>query len=159
MQRFKLFQILFLSLIVIGFTAGCDDDDDGNNNDSGGMVATVNGTTYTFETGGSTYNGSLMSVAGADLDVSAGTNRQLNITIMNPAVGSYDVALLSAGSQIIYSEGAVGSIPESWIGVSGSITIEEISTAGAKGTFTFTGENQQTATTKVINNGSFDFDF
>ncbi len=158
MQRFKLFQMLFLSLFVIGFTAGCDDDDDGNNNDSGGMVATVNGTTYNFDTGQSSYNGTIMAIAGADINVSAGTNRQLNITILNPAVGSYNVAQLSVGSQALYSEGSTGQV-STWIGVSGTITIDEISTSGAKGTFSFTGENQQDATTRVISNGSFDFDF
>ncbi len=158
MQRFKLFQMLFLSLFVIGFTAGCDDDDD-DNNDSGGMVATVNGESYTFDMTGSRLDGATMVLFGTNINVSESTTRTISITIPNAAAGDYQVSALGAGSVVIFSEGATGSIPGSWVGGSGTITINEVSASGAEGTFFFTGENPQTATTKVISNGSFDFDF
>ncbi len=44
-------------------------------------------------------------------------------------------------------------------GVAGSITISEITDTNVKGTFTFTGKNQDGADTKAITNGAFNVNF
>ncbi|NMH25580.1 DUF6252 family protein [Flavobacterium solisilvae] len=81
---------------------------------------------------------------GTDTTISAvGTYTETEINLSNPAASTF----------------TTWAAPYEDSGVVGSITISEITDTTIKGTFNFTGKNQEGTDTKAVTNGAFNLDF
>ena len=133
----------------------CSDDDNVNVAGSGSFTAKVDGTTFESLAGtvGATVNGSVAGIQGSKAD-----GEYIRINIVNyTGVGTYTTGdALTNTNMIIY--GTI-SPNESWVSTfdvgSGTIEITSETSTTIEGTFSFTGENNNLNTTKVITEGQF----
>lgn len=143
-----------LTLVV----AGCGGDSGGPSGSDGTMSATIDGQPWNASLAVSaTYSSNVLGIGGTD-----GNSRQINITI--PNVTTTGTINLGLGSQAVAV--VVTSPTEAWasslVGGSGSVVITELTSTGAKGTFTFTGiraTGTGGTTSKTVTNGQFDVTF
>ncbi len=176
MKTLKKISILFLATILSTSFVSCSGDDGGNNIDpiavEGTITANVGGGNFTsmsmattamkVETGGA-YT---ITIQGSDVN---GKNLQLILNGVDGETGTFDIGVDTAISAIgSYTELNIANPMDSqtWVapyengGVSGSITITEISDTNIKGTFEFTARYQENAQdTKEITGGSFNVNF
>jgi len=156
-QLRRIVGLLAFTLVLFTGT-GCDSgggDGDGNGGlGSGSMSASVGGDSFEATVVMGTYTNGVFSVAG-NLGASSSTQKQINIAVPNASVGSHSVGL---GITAVYSEGSSVANLVAYAGVSGTITIDELSESSASGSFSFTGRaNDQS--TKSVTNGTFEVDF
>jgi len=176
MKTLKKISILFLATVLSTSIISCSGDDGGDPSPSpaveGQITANVGGTNFAsmtmattamkVETGGA-YT---ITIQGSD---ASGKNLQLILNGVDGEAGTFDIGVDTAISAIgSYTELNIANPADSqtWVapyengGVSGSITISEISDTNIKGTFTFTARNQENAQdTKAITGGSFNVNF
>lgn len=156
-SRNRLITVFTVLLLIL---VGCDSNDNGgggddNNNGSfgGSMSATVDGESFSAQLVDGVFVSGILTVTG-NLGTSAGASqKQLNITIQNAAEGTHQLAITS-GITATYSEGDLSGA-ESWIGQSGTISIDELSATRAQGTFEFEARNNAGDVVSVTN-GMFD---
>lgn len=164
----RLTLLAFVAVLVPALT-GCDsnDDDDGGNNpnNAGTLTATADGSNFESEFVTFTFESGVLAVSGVtNIDGSSGsTQRQILITVPNAAAGTFNLGPGSTGLQAIYvsaqstdpSEIAMNTYTANFLLGSGQIVINEVSSSGASGTFSFTGANTS-GTTVEITSGQFD---
>jgi len=162
----KLNYLLFISIfILICVSCGDDDEDPSASLDDlpGALVVTIDGETLdfryqprayvaTYETEDDIFDAIFISGT-----TSIDFTRELNISIINPAVGSFEFGedfVTNIIYQIIHQDGTGSTYSSNYPDTEGTITITELTSNHIEGTFSGTlryGEN-------VINvtNGTFD---
>lgn len=150
-------------LLASGLLLGCDGDGltlgtggGGGGNGSGTMTASVAGEAWAGDTVQATHQNGVLSFAGAQFNGS--TNKQINITGMISAPGTYNFGI--GGAVATYADATTGSVV-AYTATSGSVIVDTLDANGASGTFAFTGLNPSPApgTTIQVTNGVFDVEF
>lgn len=154
----KILTLITLTLAMSLFMTSCGDDDDTTGPSSlkiGEMTATVGGSSW--EAQNAIYYNTPRQVSGAQVDVSDpinGTTKTISVilatTDQQPQTKTYTAICF-------YQETTgIGTTSEtkSWNDGSGSCEVTEVTDTEIKGTFTFTGTNDDDATTKQVT-GSF----
>lgn len=176
MKTLKQISILFLAVVLSTSMISCSGDDSGGEVVpptalEGQITANVGGANFASITQGTTAvkvatgNAYTITVQGTDL---GGKNLQLILNGVDGTTGTYEIGVDTTISAIgTYTEvNTTTFTSQSWIapyedgGVSGSITITEISDTNIKGTFEFKARNQEDAQDiKQITGGSFNVNF
>lgn len=159
MQRILTF---LTAVAFLAFITGCSDDPaTGTNTSHGSMSAKVDGTAWSAGniTQATRANG-VLGFGGAMIN--GGNNKQIIITGLVPAPGEYSIGGIT-GLQGNYSDGSGASI-RTFVATSGTLKVEELTDAGAKGTFSFQAQEQilgggQGTETRSITEGTFDITF
>lgn len=149
--RIRLLPILMALFLVV---AGCDSNDDGGDGDdnqnpfgNGSMEATVDGNSFDAALVIGIFQNGIVSVTGNLGATQAATQEQINLTIPNASEGSFQVNPIS-GVSAVYATGSLTGA-DGWVGMSGTITIDNLSDNGVSGTFSFTGQNNAQQTISV----------
>ncbi len=168
MKTIKQFGIV-LALAVATIFSSCSSSDGGGGGGTaaaGTIQAKAGSTNFKSMTQASfaMNQGGMLIIQGSD---ATGKAIQLMLVGVTEA-GTYEISN-SAGISVIgsYTEANISNPAASltWAapyensGVAGSVTITEITTTTVKGTFTFTGKNQDGDDTKQITNGAFNVNF
>ena len=162
------FAILLALTTVLTSCSGSDGDGGGGGGNAslGTIVAKAGSTNFKSMPAATiaTRQASMLIIQGSD---ASGKALQL-ILMSNGAVGTYEISQ-TAGISAIASYTVTNisnpmasqtwAAPYEGSGVAGSITISEISDTNVKGTFTFTGKNEDGADTKAVTNGAFNVNF
>ncbi len=149
----KTIFLLGLSILCAVVFTGCSSDDNGtdnNNNSNGSVTAKVNGTSWSATTVQATWTSNVLGIGGAQ--IIGGENQQINISGMVAATGTYQLNGFS-GVIATYGKGS-GTSVEPFAAQSGTLKVDELSSSGAKGTFSF-----QTNGGPSITEGTFDVKF
>lgn len=151
-NRFRILPVLLALFLVV---AGCDSNDDGDDGGNGNpfgngtMEATVDGNSFDAAVVVGIFQSGVVSVTGNLGATNPGSQEQISITVPNAAEGTFQVSPIS-GISAIYATGNLTGA-DGWVGVSGSITIDNLSDEGVSGTFSFTGQNNAQETISVTN--------
>ena len=144
---------LCLSVLCAVVITGCGSDDDdnstGGNSNKGSITAKINGTSWSANNVQATWTSNVLGMGGAQ--IIGGENQQINISGMVPATGTYQLNPLS-GISASYTKGS-GSSVDPHVAMSGTLVVTELSSSGAKGTFSFQ------AGPHSVTEGSFDLKF
>lgn len=177
MKTMKQFGLM-LTMVAATLLSSCSGDDNG-----GGGGSAANGT-IKAKIAGSNFNGSVASFAmkqsvgagaymitlqGSD---ASGNALQLILNGVDGQPGTFEISqsagITAVGSYTkinINTSNPMASTYTTWAapyegsGVAGSITISEITDTTIKGTFNFTGKNQEGTDTKAVTNGAFNLNF
>ena len=173
MKTMKQFGLM-LTMVMATLLSSCSSDDNGGGGSSaanGTIKARVAGSNYTTlqaasfamkQQMGSVY---MITMQGSD---ASGKAIQLVLNGVPATTGTYEISQEATISAIAsYTElnmndpinSVVWAAPYEGSGVAGSITISEITDTNIKGTFSFTGKNQEGTDTKAVTNGAFNLDF
>lgn len=173
MKTMKQFGIV-LAVALTTLLSSCSSDDGGGGGATaslGQVKAKVGGSNFvsmdlaTFATKQVIGGFTTIIVQGSD---ATGKAIQLIVSNYDGSTGTYeisDTANISAIASYIEANISNPMASQTWAapyddsGVVGSITISEISDTNVKGTFTFTGKNQDGVDTKAITNGAFNVNF
>ncbi|MEM6784908.1 MAG: DUF6252 family protein [Bacteroidota bacterium] len=169
-MTFLRFPTLFALLLAFAALplAGCDSSsDDDSGSDASCPPANQASGTFTATAGGSSFDaaciqvivtGSTFSITGIENFGQTGTTaqEQINLNVFGASAGQYSLPLGGSFSYAINQSGSV--TPDTYGGVSGSITLTELTDTSAKGTFSFTGVNMSQNQIEVTS-GSFDVTF
>ena len=147
--------------ICFGLGLSCCSDDPTSSNQTpyGSMSARVDGNSWSARFISAQHASGDLRISSADLRGSA--NRSIIIAIKKAAVGAFPIGGPDAapGNLITYDEGSAPSI-KMFIPVDGTVTITELTTTGAKGTFSATVESRfGDGSRHTITEGSFDVTF
>lgn len=158
---------LALVLAVTTILSSCSSDSDGGggNAAAGTIKAKAGSTNFTSMTQASfaMNQGGMLVIQGSDASgkaiqlAIAGATEAGTYTISDDnaisVIGSYTEVNLSTFDSTTWAAPYEGS------GNVGTITISEITATTVKGTFSFTGKNQEGTDTKAVTNGSFNVNF
>lgn len=165
---------LVLAIALTSLVTSCSSDDSsggGGNAANGTIKARVGNSNFTslqlasFATKQATGSVYTIILQGSD---ASGKAIQLIMNGVNGLPGTFEISdtsgIVTVGS---YTEvninnplnSQVWAAPYDDSGNVGSVTISEITDTNIKGTFNFTGKNQNGTDTKQVTNGSFDLDF
>jgi hypothetical protein len=165
---------IVLTMAFATLLSSCSSDDGGGGGGSaslGQVKAKVGGTNFTsmdlatFATKQVIGGFTTIIVQGSD---ASGKAIQLILSDYDGGTGTYaisDDANISAIASYIEANISNPMASQTWAapydgsGAVGSITITEISDTNVKGTFNFTGKNQDGDDTKAITNGAFNVNF
>lgn len=155
MKKFMFLFALLLSLAL--FATSCDDDDSSTGPSDlkiGTMKATVGGDS--FEAQNALYYNTTGQVSGAQVDITNpinGTTKTISVILQKTG----EVEAKTYTAVCFYQEttgmGATGSTV-SWNDASGSCEVTEVTDTEIRGTFSFTGTNENDESTKEVT-GSF----
>lgn len=164
---------LFFAIALVSLTTSCSSDDNGgggSNATLGTIRARVAGANYTSMEMGTFATrqviGGLTTIIVQGSDAS-GKAIQIVITGYD-GLGSYEISEDAAISTVAsYIESNISNPMNSLVwaapyensGVAGTVTVTEISETNVKGTFNFTGKNQDGEDTKTVTNGAFNVNF
>jgi hypothetical protein len=149
---------LFLILVVIllnscekeaGHAVGAGSTTTGSTNSSYYITFKVDGVAKSAVSSVSTIyqSGNTLQIIGQ----LAGTDL-INLSTNNVAVGTFDIVTTNA----ILSYSTVSTYTDTWLGLSGSLTVTALTSDTITGTFAFTATNTgSTTSTKVITEGAF----
>lgn len=175
MKSIKTISSLFLAAFVALTTLSCSGDDSGGS--TGGVAAAG---TIEAKVGGSNFKSMTIATTALKVSVggatsitiqgsdSSGKTIQLILNGVDATTGSYDIGVDTNISAVgTYTEintstfaSTTWAAPYEGGGVVGEITITEITDTNIKGTFNFTGRNQENASdTKAVTNGAFNVAF
>ena len=146
-----LLALVFSVFLFAGCDSGSDDGDGGGGSGNGTLTATVGGSSFTATTIVALYTNGVLSIAG-NLGATS-PQRQINLNVPGAALGTR--ALFGTAT---YGEGSSLTDLKAYAAISGSVTIDELSDSGAKGTFSFTGRANDNTEISVTN-GEFDVTF
>lgn len=173
MKTMKKFGII-LALALVTFVSSCSSDDGGGGGATaslGQVKARVAGSNFTsmelgtFATKQVVGGLTTIIVQGSD---ASGKAIQIIITGYQEGTNTYEIsddATISTVATYIESNisnplnSLVWAAPYDNSGAVGSVTITEISDTNVKGTFNFTGKNQNGDDTKAVTNGAFNVNF
>lgn len=149
----KKLSFLFLVLFSLSFVACSSDDSSGSSDSELYLKFTVNGVNYDFEPETLT---SLQKMIMGQQDINNVTTRLSLWMPVTPIVGSHaitddtptDANIATLHNAAFY----VGD--DTYDAISGTLVVTEMDSEYLKGTFTFTGEDENGATVSVTN-GSF----
>ena len=129
---------------------------------TGTLTATAGGDAFEAVCVSGQVSGGSLSVVGlANLGEAGATQRQINITVPNAAVGTARISATGSGAIVTYAalDASNPTDPSGlYTATSGSVTVEALSTTAARGTFSFTGRNNDGGQIQV-SEGSFDVTF
>jgi hypothetical protein len=159
---------LALVLAVTTILSSCSSDSGsggGGSAAAGTIKAKAGSTNFTSLTQASfaMMQGGMLVIQGSDA-----TGKAIQLVIAGATeAGTYTISDDNAISVVgSYTEVNLGTFDSTtWAapyensGAVGTITISEITTTAVKGTFNFTGKNQEGTDTKAITNGSFNVNF
>ncbi len=166
---------LILTVFVAVMMSSCSSDGDGGGGGGtapeGTVKAKVGGSNFTsmemattaqrISSGGSTY---MIAIAGTTANASSSKTIQLILNGVDGQPGTFQIGEEGSISAVAsYTEtlmsnpmdAIVWAAPYEGSGITGSITISEINDTNVKGTFTFTGKNQDGTDTKQVTDGAF----
>jgi hypothetical protein len=173
MKTMKKFGI-FLAIALVSLVTSCSSDDGGGGGATaslGQVKARVAGSNFTsmelatFATKQVVGGFTTIIVQGSD---ASGKAIQIIITGYQEGTNTYEIsddATISTVATYIESNisnplnSLVWAAPYDNSGAVGTVTITEISDTNVKGTFNFTGKNQDGEDTKVVTNGAFNVNF
>lgn|GEM_PF-2240868 len=149
-----------LTLAAMIAVQGCSDDDNpAGNTTKGSVSAKVNGTAWSANQVQATYQSSVLGIGGSQ--ISGAENKQINISGLVPGTGTYQLGLISPIS-LSYTEGTAANV-KIFTAKSGTLKVDELSASGAKGSFSFTGQEQSSSgagsETRSVTDGTFDVKF
>jgi hypothetical protein len=146
-----------LVLAVVSFLAlaGCGDDPASSNTTNGSIGAKVNGSSWSATNIQATWTNNVLGLGGSRIQ--GADNHQINITGMISAPGTYQLNPF-AGLNATYTEGSAANVKIFTV-TSGQIVVTELSSSGAKGTFSFNATQNQGSETRSITEGTFDVKF
>ncbi|MFN3753474.1 DUF6252 family protein [Flavobacterium sp.] len=174
MKTIKQFGIVLTMALATLLTSCSGSDDGGGGGGSaslGQLKAKVGGSNFTsmnlatFATKQVIGTTTTIIIQGSD---ASGKAIQLILNGTNGAAGTFEISDTANISAIAsYSEVNINNpmASQTWAapydssGAVGSITISEITDTNVKGTFNFTGKNQNGTDTKAITNGAFNINF
>jgi hypothetical protein len=149
----KAIYSLFLVIFLSSFLACSSDASSDNNNDDVYLKFTANGQNYDIDP--QTINSMQKLIFGQNETSSVVTRLSLWMPV-TPTVASHaitdDTPTDNNINTLYNAELDLGS--ETYIGISGTLVVTELTNEHIKGTFTFIGENASGATI-TISNGSF----
>lgn len=159
------FAIVLALTTILSSCSSSDGGGGGGSAAAGTIVAKAGSTNFKSMTQASyaVSQGGMLIIQGSD---ATGKAMQLMLAGVS-TTGTYEISD-TAGISVIgsYTEVNLGNMTsKTWAapyedsGVVGSITISEITETAVKGTFNFTGKNQDGADTKAITNGAFNVNF
>lgn len=155
MKKFMFLFALMLSLALL--TTSCKDEDDSTGPSDlkiGQMTATVGGAS--FEAQNALFYNVSGQVSGAEVDITNpinGTTKTVSVVLQKTT----EVEAKTYTAICFYQETTglgTGGSTQSWNDVNGSCEVTEVTDEEIKGTFTFTGKNDDDGTTKAVS-GSF----
>ena len=153
----------FLLVFTLSFVACSDDPTSSTQN--GSMTAKVDGEGWGASTLSANNAGGALVIVGSQIDASGGETKQISITVLNASVEEFELGGVNSatGTVITYAEGASAASLKTYSSISGTIKIDELTSTGAKGSFTTTVEHNQAGqndgTKHEITEGSFDVTF
>jgi hypothetical protein len=171
MKTIKQFGLLLAMAITTLLTSCSGSDGGGESASLGTLKAKVAGSNFTsmsaatFATKQVVGSTTTIIIQGSD---ASGKAIQLMLNGTNGSAGTFeisDTATISAIGSYIEANISNPMASQTWAapyenaGATGSITISEISDTNVKGTFTFTGKNQNGTDTKQITDGAFNVNF
>lgn len=147
------------SLLLLSACGGSDSTPTGNNS-KGSISAKVDGSAWSATTVQGTWSNGVLGFAGSQ--IIGAENKQINIAGPIAKAGTYQIGLLT-GITATYAEGS-GAGVKTFAAQSGTLKVDELTTSGAKGTFTAEVAEQQlvggtTGTKRSITAGTFDVKF
>lgn len=159
------FAIVLAVTTILSSCSSSDSGGGGGNAALGTIVAKAGSVNFQSMTSASfaMLNSGMLVIQGSDAQgramqiVLSGVSEAGTYTISDTAgisvVGSYTEINLSNFTSTTWAA------PYEASGNVGTVTISEITETGVKGTFSFTGKNQEGADTKAITNGAFNVEF
>ena len=154
-MKSRLITLLLLICAIVAL--GCGDDATTNATGNAGMSAKVDGNSWSPGTINAQNASGNLILGGTE--ISGANNRQINISVPGATAGNTYQIGGTIGLTFNYIEGSMGSV-NIFSATSGSVTVSEFSSTGAKGTFSVTAAGTNGATgTRTINDGSFDVKF
>ena len=178
MKTMKQFGLM-LTMVAATLLSSCSGDDNGGGGGSaanGTIKAKVGGSNFksmeiaSFASknaiGGGAY---MITIQGSDEE---GNAIQLILNGVDGQPGTFEISQSAGITAVGYytkininTSNPMASTYTTWAapyegsGVAGSITISEITDTTIKGTFNFTGKNQEGTDTKAVTNGAFNLNF
>ncbi|MCB0711093.1 MAG: hypothetical protein KDD67_02050 [Ignavibacteriae bacterium] len=146
------------------FFVACSDDPT-SSTPNGSMTAKVDGDAWGATSLSAQNVAGNLIIVGSQIDIAGGETKQINMTVSNAAVGEYQLGGINSatGRTITYAEGASVASLKSYSSISGTIKIDELTSTGAKGSFTTTVEHNQSGqndgTKHEITEGKFNVTF
>ncbi|MGV3695574.1 DUF6252 family protein [Flavobacterium sp.] len=105
--------------------------------------------------------GGMIIIQGSDA-----SGRAIQLMVTGNATGTYEISDNGISNIGSYTEinlntfdSTVWAAPYEGSGAVGTVVIEELTDTSVKGTFSFTGKNQEGADTKAVTNGAFNVNF
>jgi hypothetical protein len=155
---------LSLLLPAILFTIiGCSSDSPtANSTPNGSVSAKVDGGNWSATTVSASSPAGNLVIVGTQ--ISGATTRQISITVVGAKTGEFQLGGISGavGTLVSYTEGS-GTSVKTYTANDGRVTISELTTTGAKGSFTTNIQHNQAGqsdgTKHAITEGSFDVKF
>jgi hypothetical protein len=159
MKKLRVF-VLFLAVAALTVTA-CkkedDDDNGGNNGGSGTMTLKADGADFSADLAVQAVNSNgVINVTGND-----GNARQCSLILYGASgPGTYDIGAANPQNLCTWTEGTgqLDSYVASFVIGSGTVTITELTDTKIKGTFSFTGFNNNQES-RTITEGQFEANF
>ena len=152
--------LLLFTLMIVG----CSDDPT-SSTPNGSMTAKIDGDNWGATSLSANNAAGNLIIVGADIDLNGGGTKQINLQVMGAKTGEFQLGGINSatGTVITYGEGTSAASLKTFGSISGTITIDEFSSTGAKGSFTTTVEHNQAGqndgTKYEITEGSFDVTF
>lgn len=159
MQR--ILSLLLVAVISI-VCAACGDDATGPGDSKGSMSAKVSSASWSATTVQSTYASGVLAIGGSQINGSQ--NKQINIQGLISATGTYQLGLISP-IQANYTEadGPSAAQIKTFSCTSGTLKVDELTSTGAKGTFSLEMREQGASgagtATRSITDGTFNVTF
>jgi hypothetical protein len=119
------------------------------------MTAVIDGSSWTAVTVTALRSSDLISITGSDASIPSHT---ITLSLVGSSSGTYSTSTGSSNATLSIS-------PSQWtanvLGGSGTITLTDLTTTGATGTFAFTAvpANAATAGTRAVTSGAFNVTF
>ncbi len=146
----------YLSVAIILVAAGCGEDNPtGGNSSKGSISAKVDGNSWSATDVQAVYTSGVFNIGGAQ--ISGGDNKQINIGGMISAPGTYQLGGFS-GITVTYTEGSAANV-KIFLTQSGTMKVDQLTSTGAKGTFSFQAKEQQGSGVRSVTEGTFDVKF
>ncbi len=154
----QILRYLLIAIVIIA--AGCGDDNPtGNDTANGSISAKVDGAAWSATNVQASNKSGVLGIGGAQ--ISGAENKQINIAGLVSGVGTYQLGLFS-GITVTYAEGSLGNI-KTFVAHSGTLKVDELSSSGAKGTFSFEAREQNASgagsATRTVSDGTFNVKF
>lgn len=142
-------------LLGLGVAACSDDPASSNVTENGTVSAKVNGESWSATNVQATWTSNVLGIGGAA--IAGANNRQINISGLVAAPGTYQLNALG-GLIATYTEGSAANV-QIFTATAGTLKVDELTSGGAKGSFSFDAANSQGGGTRSVTEGTFDITF
>lgn len=159
-----------LALAASLFTlTGCDSNDDSAACTAAGITSTGS---LSATAGGASFDAACVSaqssgggtqiVAIENIGQAGASQRQISLVLFGSGAGTYSIGGASSGNfaSATYADVDLANpTAGTFVGTSGSVSVETLTATSAKGTFSFSARSSQGSTTVQVSSGRFDVTF